>query len=175
MNALQTGFNDRLRPLQTWFAGLQPREQVIVRWGAIALPMLVLAAAILMVHGAVSEASARVEKKQEDLAWMRTVAGELRAAGPAAVGDPAAPSSGTLIMIVDRSAQQTGLGSSLTGSQPSGNGGLRVTMENAPFDTLVAWFAMLERQHQVATEVAEVKRTGKPGIVNATVVLRKAG
>jgi general secretion pathway protein M len=174
MSTLQSTLDQRLQPVRTWFAGLQPREQLIVRAGAIAVPALIFGALILMMHGWVSETSVRVEKKHEDLAWMRMVSGELRAAGPV---DPAASgaSAGSLITLVDQSAQQTGLGTSVTGSQPNGTGGLRVTMENAPFDTLVAWIAMLERQHQVTIESAEVNRTGKPGVVNAAVVLRKAG
>ena len=170
--SLPATLNQKLQPVQVWFAGLQPREKVIVRWGAVAVPVLIVAAAILMLYGAVSTASARVEKKQEDLAWMRTVSGELRAAGPVA---PGGATGGSLMVIVDQSAQQTGLGTSVTGSQPSGNGGLRVTLENAPFDTVVAWIAMLERQRQAAVEAVEVTHTAKPGVVNAAVVLRKVG
>lgn len=174
MSALNVTLEHRLQPLRIWYAGLQPREKVMVRWGAIALPVIILASIVLMMHTRVSTLDARVEKKHEDLAWMRMVSGELRAAGPAVAG-AADGAAGSLRELVVQSSQQTGLGTALTGSQNNDKGGLRVTMENAPFDALVSWLALLERQHSVTIEQVEVNRTAKPGVVTAAVVLRKPG
>ena len=65
--------------------------------------VLVLALLVLPLYSAASGAEKRVERKRNDLAWMQSVAGELRAAGPA---DASAQS---LVLIVDQTARAAGL------------------------------------------------------------------
>lgn len=167
--------NKQLQPLRSWLDSLAARERRMVVWGSVGVAVLIfLILVVLPLYSAVGKTGQRVEQKQEDLAWMRSVAGELRAAGPAAVA-AAAASGQSLVVLVDQSAQQTGLGRSLTGSQPSGTGGLRVRVEGAAFDTLIAWLAMLEQQHRITVETATIDRTAIPGVVNASVSLRKSG
>jgi general secretion pathway protein M len=171
MNALRIRLHDSLQPLRGWYAGLNGREQRIVLWGGIgAAVLLFIGAGVMPLYTATGKAGQRVEQKLQDLTWMRGVAGELRAAGQTV--QPGSP--GSLIVTVDQSARQAGLGAALTGSQPSGSGGLQVRLENAAFDTVVAWMGALEQQHGIAVESAEINRTARAGIVNATVVLRKA-
>jgi general secretion pathway protein M len=111
----------------------------------------------------------RIATKQIDLAWMQGVAPVLAAAGPAVAN---AGSQESLVVLVDRTARESGLAQALTGSQPSGDGGLRVQLEKAPFNSLVAWMARLSEQNGVRVESASVDGAGEPGLVNAGVVLR---
>jgi general secretion pathway protein M len=164
-------FGQALRKYQA----LNAREQKMVAWGGIAVAVvLFLFALVLPLYSGANAAEERVMRKADDLNWMRSVAGEVRAAGP--VG-PAAASGQSLLVIVDQTARQAGLGSSLSNIQPSGGatGGVRARLENAPFDTIVAWIAALQRQHSVTVESATIDRAGKPGLVNASVILRKGG
>jgi type II secretory pathway component PulM len=77
-------------------------------------------------------------------------------------------------VIVDQSARTAGLSSALTGTQPSGTGGVRVRLEGASFDTVVAWLANLEQQG-LRIESATIDRGAQSGIVNASVILRNSG
>jgi type II secretory pathway component PulM len=77
-----------------------------------------------------------------------------------------------LVALVDRTARDGGIGKSLVGSQPSGNGGLNVRFEQASFDALVAWLSQLGERYGVHAESATIDAAGMPGIVNATLVLR---
>ncbi len=153
------------------FESLSERERRMVVFGGIAAAVLLVLAVILPLDRAVARAEARVERKQADLAWMRSVAPELAAAGPA-VRAPGATTGESLIVIVDRAAREAGLGSALTSSEPVGPGNLRVRMEKAPFDTLVAWLARLAERHGVQVESATIDNAGQPGLVNAGIVLR---
>lgn len=100
---------------------------------------------------------------------MQSVAPRLAAAGPPA----AAPASQrSLIVIVDASAREAGLGSSLTRSDPSPQGGLSVHFEKASFDALVGWIARLSQQNRISVESANIDDAGAPGLVNAALVLR---
>ena len=150
-------------------ASLSDRERRMVTFGGIATAVLLILAVILPLDRAVVRAQDRVERKQADLAWMRSVMPELAAAGPIAAR-PASDES--LIVIVDRAAREAGLGSALTSSEPSGPGGLRVRMEKANFDTLVGWLARLSERHGIQVESASIDTAGQPGIVNAGIVLR---
>ena len=160
------------RKVAAWLAGLSERERRMVTWGALGAAVLIfLGGIVLPLYATAGRIERRVEQKQQDLEWMRSVAGELGAAGPAG----AAGSGQSLIVIVDESARTAGLGSALTGTQPSGTGGVRVRLEGAAFDTVVAWLASLEQQYGLRIESATIDRGAQSGIVNASVILRNSG
>jgi general secretion pathway protein M len=148
-----------------WYAGLQQREQRTVAIGAVTVAVLILVFGILMpLHSAVSNAVRRNETRREDLKWMQINAPEVRAALnllPADRGE--AP-----VVMVDRVAREHGLADALRGTQPSASG-VRVQLESAPFDTMVAWLAALDERYGLAIETITLDRTAKPGLVNASI------
>lgn len=152
---------------------LQPRERVIVIGGTI----LVLVTAVYVLglaplYAAVGAQAKRVEQKEGDLAWMRSVAGEvatLSASNPSRPG----PSNESLVVLIDRAAQQCGVSSSLTGQTPNGENGIRVRLEGAEFDKIMVCLGTLQQVHLVDVESATIDRTGKPGLVNANLVLKR--
>jgi len=151
------------------FNSLSERERRLVSIGGAIAVLLLIFAIVLPLNRGVSSAEMRVATKQADLLWMRSVSSEIAASGP--VG-PAPATQESLLIVVDRAAREAGLGSALTSSEPSGQNGLRVRLEKAPFDTLVAWIARLGDQHGVTVESATVDNAGSPGLVNAGLVLR---
>ena len=156
--------------LQTWYSGLQEREQRMVAIGGIVVAFLVLVVGILMpLHSAVSTAVSRNETKRDDLEWMQENASEIRAAGnqlPVATGE--AP-----VVLVDRVGRESGLASALRGTQPSGTG-VRVQLEAAPFDTMIAWLATLDEHYGLSIESITVDRTVRPGTVNANITFAQS-
>ena len=105
--------------VENWYAGLAQREQRIVALGAAAAAVLLLLAIVLPLHSKAVALEQRIATKQTDLAWMQAVAPALMAAGPLPA---AANPQESLVVLVDRSARESGLAQSLTGSQPSGDG-----------------------------------------------------
>jgi general secretion pathway protein M len=77
----------------------------------------------------------------------------------------------SLLVIVDRSARESGLASALSGSEPGSAGNLSVRLEKAPFDALVGWLARLGQQNGVTVDSAIIEKSGTPGLVNANIVL----
>ena len=96
---------------------------------------------------------------------------QLTAAGS---GAGAVASTESLVVLIDSTARESGLGKSLTSSQPTGEHGLRIHLDKVPFDAMVAWLARLAQQHGVHVESAEIESAGETGVVNAGLVL-KAG
>ncbi|MFZ0500643.1 MAG: type II secretion system protein M [Steroidobacteraceae bacterium] len=146
---------------------LSPRDRKVLLAGGVIAAILFVVAVILPLDHSVSRLHDQVARKQADLVWMRTAAPEITAAGPVRsnVGE-------SLIVVVDQSAREAGLGNSLAGSQPSGVGNLSVQLEKAPFDALVGWIARLSQQNGVQIQSATIDSAGSPGLVDASLVLK---
>jgi general secretion pathway protein M len=158
--------NDQLR---NWLAGLAPRERNLVyAAGGLAIIALLYLLLVLPITTMAAKRAARVEQKTADLAWMRQVAPQVAAAAAAGA---AAGSGESLVVLVDRTGREAGLGGALRDQSPSGDQGLRLRLEAASFDVLVVWLASLQQQHGVKVEAATIDATATPGLVNASLTL----
>ena len=155
--------------MRAWYAGLAERERRFVNIGAIAAVVMVILGIVLPLNRNIVAARQRLATKQGDLAFIQQAMPELRAAGPMSQA-----SGASLVVLIDSSAREGGLGKSLSSSEPTGDGGLRVRMERAPFDGLVVWLVRLAQQHGVRVESAEIEQSGETGLVNASLVLKGA-
>jgi general secretion pathway protein M len=147
-------------------AGLPERERRMVLVGGLLAGLIVVAGILIPLDRSVAQAQQRIARKHADLSWMQSVAPELAGAAP-----PPSSSGESLLVIVDRSARESGLAGALSGSEPGGPGSLSVRLEKAPFDTLVAWLARLAQQNGVSVDSATIEKAGTPGLVNAAIVL----
>jgi general secretion pathway protein M len=144
---------------------LSERDRRMLLIGSVVTAVLLLYI-VIQLDSSVSSAHKRIKKKQEDLAWIQTAAPEITAAGPIGTS-----SGESLLVIVDRSARESGLGTALAGSEPSGPGGLSVRLQRAPFDALIMWLARLSQQNGIRVDSASIDQAGAPGVVNAAIVL----
>jgi general secretion pathway protein M len=157
--------------VRDWLDSLSARERNLVyAAGALVSVALLYLVLVLPVQTSGNRMASRVGQKTADLAWMRAQAPQAMAAAGAA------RSSGgeSLVVLVDRTAREAGLGTSLRDQSPDGNSGLRLRIEGASFDTLVTWLASLQQQHGVSIEAANIDAAA-PGLVNATLSLKQAG
>jgi type II secretory pathway component PulM len=146
---------------------LSERDLRTLKIGA-AVAVLLLVYIVIQLDSSVSSAHKRIAKKSDDLTWMRSNQGELVGLGAQAQG----LGGQSLLVIVDRSAHEAGLGNALAGSEPSGQGALSVRLQKAPFDTMVPWLARLSQQNGIRIDSASIENAGAPGLVNAALVLR---
>lgn len=158
--------------LTGWYSRQSERDQRVLRWGAIAAGVIVLAGILLPLQRSLSQARERVAQQQEDLAWMRQMAPTLAAAGPGPAAAATRPGE-SLVVLIDRSARESGLAQALTGSQPAANGAMTVRMENADFNLLIGWMSRLVAQHDLRVEAATITGSGSAGVVNASVQLHQ--
>ena len=159
--------------VRDWFDNLSERERNLVyAAGALVAVALVYLVLVLPFQTSGKRMAARVAQKTADLAWMQASAPQAMAAAGAA---QAGGGGDSLVVLVDRTAREAGLGSSLRDQSPDGNNGLRLRIEGAPFDTLVTWLASLQQQYGVSIESATVGASTAPGFVNATLSLKHAG
>jgi general secretion pathway protein M len=151
-----------------YYAKLSAREQRIALIGGIAALLLLILAIVLPLQRHVGTVEQRVERKRDDLLWLRSMAPQL--VGLRTSGPP--PLRESLVVVIDRTARQSGLERALVGSQPSGDGGLNVRLEQTPFDGLMAWLSQLRENFGVRVESAVVEAGNAAGTVNASLVLR---
>jgi type II secretory pathway component PulM len=156
-----------LEPLKQWYSGLQAREQFLVSRGAVAAVALLLIGGLLQLQAAVSKAQAAVVRKQDDLAYIISHLGELQGANGTSP-DLSSP----LASIVERTANDSGLGGQLKSNQPEGDNSLRVKFEGASFDTLVLWVSSLQQEQGIQVQSATIDRAAV-GTVVATLVLAR--
>jgi general secretion pathway protein M len=155
--------------MRAWYENLAERERRMVLVGAVVAVVLLILAIVLPLNRNIAQARQRVSVKQNDLSFIQSVVPQLAAAGP---GPAAVATNENLVVLVDGSARESGLGKSLASTQPTGDKALRVRFERAPFDGLMAWLARISQNHGIRVETAEIETAGEAGMVNAGLVLR---
>jgi general secretion pathway protein M len=147
-------------------AALPERERRLLVGGLALAAAIVVFGVVIPLDRSVAHAHERLARKHADLTWMQGVAPELAASAP-----PPAATGESLLVIIDRSARESGLGGALAGSEPGGPGSLSVRLAKAPFDTLIGWLGRLAQQNGVSVESATIEKADTPGLVNAAIVL----
>lgn len=157
--------------LKTWYKALQPRERMLVMSaGSVVAIAIVYLALFGPLAKALDGRQTRVERKQQDLVWMRSMSNSVRMA---VASRPGGMNGESLVVLINRTAQQAGIAGALTNQAPQGDNSIRVRLENASFDAVVAWLGLLEQQFGVQVENASVDRGEKIGVVNASLVLTR--
>ena len=157
-----------MNALRQWLDGLAPRERNLVYAAAALLAVAIVYLVVVMpVTTAARHRATRIEQKSADLAWMRQVAPQVAAA----VASGGAANNESLVVLVDRTGREAGLGGSIRDQSPSGEHGLRLRLESAQFDVLVVWLTNLQQQYGVRVEAATIDAAGAPGLVNASLTL----
>ena len=160
--------------IREWFDKLAPRERwLVMAAAAFAVFALVFVLAIQPLFSARGRAAAEVAERRDLLSDLEQVA---RRFGPqAAPTGPGPTTVESLVVVVDRSTRERGLGTYLKRNQPEGPKGVRLRLENAPFDEIAGWLGEVQGRHGLAPISASFDPSGNPGRVNANLVLELAG
>lgn len=117
----------------------------------------------------------RVKAQHDTLVQMREQAAEARQLlATQRQAGTASRSSGSLLVIIERTAQQKNLKSRLQKVQPEGQDSVRVWVENASFDLLIDWLALLENKNTIYVSEIIIEKQKEPGRINSRILLRVA-
>lgn len=123
--------------------GLQTREQRILRGSAVVIGLLLFYLFIIEpVYLGRDNAAQRLRSAQEAFSVMQQQAADLKASP----STPGVSSSGSLLTLVESSAQQENLRSALERLQPSGNDQIQVYLEGASYTQIMQWLSNLQQQ-----------------------------
>ncbi|HAC50024.1 type II secretion system protein M [uncultured Sulfitobacter sp.] len=146
----------------TGFDRLSRREKYLV---ALVIPLALLVALYRFVWMPLQLAEAQA---RADIAAYRLVQDTAALAARAEIA-PTAPVNDTpLATRITSSASAAQL--TLRRIEPESDG-IRVTLDDTPFATLLLWLSDLEEQHDVILEALEVDRRPAPGVISARLLL----
>lgn len=163
-----------LDQLKLRFGRLAPRERLLVSIGAVFVAAALVYALLLEpLSSAHDAAEQRVGKNRALLSDLEQVASRHGPiSGGAAPGAQAGDQS--LVVLVDRSTREKDMGTYLKRNQPDGTNGVRLRLENVPFDLLVEWLAETEARYGLTATSASFDPSGEPGRVHSNLVLTQA-
>jgi general secretion pathway protein M len=160
-----------MEQIKAWYRALQPRERLlVVSAGAVIAFLLVIALLFGPLASSLRTQQERVANKQQDLVWMRSVSNSVRTM---AAAQTSGISGESLVVLINRTAQQAGITGALTNQAPQGDNGIRIRLEGASFDAMVAWLGVLDQQYGVRVDNASMDRGDKIGVVNASLMLAR--
>ena len=133
----------RFEALKNRWSELQHRDQLILRYSAVIVALLLFYLFIVdPVQSGRDDAEQRLRSAQEAYAVAQRQASDLKDAR----SNAGAPQTGSLLTRVESSAQQQGLREALRRLQPSGDNQIQVSLEGASYSQLMQWLSSLRQQ-----------------------------
>jgi general secretion pathway protein M len=155
--------------LKQWFYGLQPRERWIVAIGATAAAVIILWGFVVSpLRAEAARLRTSVDTKQKLLIDVARVEAQ-----QPSTNSPSGPAGAnqTLVVIIDDTARSHGLGSPRT--TQNGPNGINVTIQGAPFDSLMTWLIALHGTYGIDVETGQLVNAREQGLVNGQLLLRR--
>lgn len=158
--------------MKEWFLSLTQRERTLVQ---VTASIVVLFMLYLIILEPISSNYAKNKKNvamaTETLAWMHSAALEVKQLQGGGSLTERPQGKQFVLSMVDRSAKTSGLGGVMKRVQPEGETGVRVWFENAAFDELIKWLAIIESKHGLSVNEINIEQTESTGLVNVRVFL----
>jgi general secretion pathway protein M len=157
--------------MKKWFAGLEPRERLLVSGGAVVLVLLLLYVVIWEpIASGYRNLQEDVAEQKQTLAWMQQAASQIKTLQRSSTGEVRGLGGRSLLAVVDQSARSAGLGDSIKRIEPDGSKGVKVWLEGVAFDPMILWLGKLTRTYQIETSLITIEPQGG-GRVNARLTL----
>lgn len=158
--------------MKEWFAGLNPRERLMVMTGGVVLAVLLCYAAIWepITQGAQRMETA-VNEQRVLLQWMQHAADDVKRLRPAAQAQGQLAAGQSLLGVIDQTSKSTNLGPAVKRVKPEGENKVSVWMEDAAFDDMVRWVEGLHRGFGVEVDSIVIDRKNVAGKVDVRIEL----
>lgn len=156
--------------MKAWWAGLAPRERVILGAGSLVLAVVVI---YLMIWEPMvskrQQVRADISALSADLAWMQQVERQVKRRAAQQSDQPAIGSAGgSVLTLIEVSARAAGVNQALERVQPEGQGA-RIWFTETGFDALLNWLGELEQRHGLQVSQLAVDAGNTPGMVTARI------
>lgn len=152
------------------WAKLESRERLALKALAIVLAALTFYFALLApISRSLNRLRTEVPQERLQLGRMREQAAQVTQMKRTA---PPVKALADLLKVVEQSATLHGLRDTFTALEPEGANGVRIQVEGASFNSLLAWLADVQKQGALRTELAAFDAHATAGSVNARLTLR---
>lgn len=160
--------------MKAWWAGLAPRERRILVLGAVVLGLILAWVAVWepLLQGR-SALRSDVARLSAEAVWMEQVADDVRRRARLEQRAPALPGEGgSVLTLIEVSANAAGLRSALTRVQPEGEGA-RLILDSVGFDALMGWLAELEQRQGLQVSELMIEGQQAAGQVSVRLLLER--
>lgn len=168
LEQLRNGIASTLPAQKLWayYESAAPREQLALKaLGAFLGAVVILVLVILPLHRFNSGAVADYYSQRETLQWMQ----DNRTAISTTTQKQREPGS-SLLTLANQSARSFNLG--FKRYEPNANQGLNLWLEQVPFNQVVKWLEVLERDYGIVAIEFTASRRDEAGVVDVRVVLQ---
>lgn len=163
-----------MQALRQWWDGLGERDRRILQWGGGTAAVLLLVFGLwLPLEDALEREKARYAGLQRSLAEMRSQAARVARLRQQGVDGRTVPSAQSLIATLEQQIDRAGLKDRLKRMQPEGEHRLRLQFQSVPFDRLIPLLQQLVREQGITIASFSITPAGKPGLVDARLVLER--
>ena len=158
--------------MMAYWQQLKPRERIILILLAGVITVVLLYVAVLEpFQNKAEQLESRITKQKADVEWLRSAAKELKQLEGSNSGTSKNRGNGqSLLVLVDKTAKQSRLASSMKRVEPDGSKRVRVWLEKAVFDDVTKWLVKLQNDYQLIVESAVIDKTDDAGKVNVRLV-----
>ncbi|MEJ2142144.1 MAG: type II secretion system protein M [Gammaproteobacteria bacterium] len=160
-----------MEQFKKWFKNLTLRERQMVLSAVAIIVVFLLYQSWSSFDSHVEQLKERVNNQQEIKSWMQQASSEVKQLRGSGVTDSRPKGKQLLISLIDRSARENKLESSLQKVQPEGQQGVRIWLEKAAFDNIVIWLDNLQHQHGLVITDISIDSQDVTGTVNARVLV----
>jgi general secretion pathway protein M len=161
--------------MEWWLSKTQREQLMLITAGAAMLVFLLYLLAWQPFTEAIEQNHQRVISKQATLQWMEENLGEVQRLRRQQNSGGAAATNEALLTLVDRTSKQNQLRQQIQRIKPQGENSVQLWVEQAPFDTLMKWLGELSERYGILIDTLNIDRQNDPGVVNARLVLQRAG
>lgn len=157
--------------VKQWFSTLSQRERQMVLSAVTVIVLFVIYQLWSTFTSHIDNLQHRVDNQQNIQSWMRQAANEVKQLRGTGVAGTRPKGKQLLLGLIDRSAKQNKLGTSLQKVQPEGEQGVRVWLEKAAFDNIITWLDNLQYKHGLVITDISIDSQDITGMVNARVLI----
>lgn len=161
-----------LQRLIAHYDQLPERERRLLKWMLVAVVALILYIGVWRpIHGFQQSAAAELESSRDLVAWVFANQSAAQALVQTNGNAQTKITDGrSLLSTVTTSAKENGL--ALQRFEPSGDTGMRIWLDEVPFNTLASWLEILSQRYGILVDQASIDRGKQPGRVTARLTLQ---
>jgi general secretion pathway protein M len=165
--------SSQLEPLQRWFDKLEKRERQTVVGGAIILAITIFyLAAWDPIFGTLETERQRNQSQRQLLTFMQDASNEISRLRSSGGSTASRFKNQSILSLVELSATSAGIKQFIK-KQESDRSGVKVQLEKADFDRLVAWINDMQQKYAIQASKIHIEAEKEPGAVNARVTLER--
>ena len=153
---------------ETWYVGLAPRDQLLVKLLAAFMLVVVLLFGMILPAGDFQrKAQANYLRSMENLQWMI----QHKSLAASSLQQRTERDPGQSLLGIANSSSK-GFQLSFKRYEPVGDNGLSLWMENIAFNNMIRWLERLDKRYGITVQDISVERQQAKGFVNVRLVLQ---